>query len=108
LYNIALAGYRSTESSVMPHKSSRTRNRSNGRAGTASPTVVSLRSFRESLGKTQGDVARGAGMTQPQLSRVEKRRDHLVSTLRRYVRAMGGDVDVVARIGGRDVILRDV
>ena len=47
-------------------------------------------------------------MTQPQLSRVEKRSDHLVSTLRKYVRAMGGDVKVVARVDGRDVILRDV
>jgi predicted transcriptional regulator len=57
---------------------------------------------------TQGALALDAGMTQPQLSRVEKRGDHLVSTLRKYVRAMGGDVDVVARVDGRDVILRDV
>lgn len=71
-------------------------------------SVVSLRTLRESLGKTQGDVASEAGMTQPQLSRVEKRSDHLVSTLRKYVRAMGGDVKVVARVDGRDVILRDV
>jgi predicted transcriptional regulator len=69
---------------------------------------MSLRTLRESLEKTQGEVARDAEMTQPQLSRVEKRHDHLVSTLRRYLRAMGGDVDVVARIDGRDVILRDV
>lgn len=69
---------------------------------------MSLRTLRESLGKTQGEVARDAAMTQPQLSRVEKRRDHLLSTLRKYVRAMGGDVDVVARIDGLNVILRDV
>jgi predicted transcriptional regulator len=69
---------------------------------------MNLRMLRQSVGKTQGEVARGAAMTQPQLSRVEARTDHLVSTLRKYVRAMGGDVDVVARIDGRQIILRDV
>jgi predicted transcriptional regulator len=69
---------------------------------------MTLRTLRESVGMTQGELARDTGMTQPQLSRVETRRDHLLSTLRKYVRAMGGDVDVVARIDGRDVILRDV
>jgi predicted transcriptional regulator len=70
--------------------------------------VMSLRTLRQSLGKTQGEVARTASMTQPQLSRVEARRDHRLSTLRKYVRAMGGDVDVIARIDGREFILRDV
>jgi len=74
----------------------------------AKPSVMSLRMLRESLGRTQDDVARDAAMTQPQLSRVERRQDHLLSTVRKYVRAMGGDVHVVARIDGRDVILRDV
>lgn len=69
---------------------------------------MTLRTLRESLGKTQGEVAREAAMTQPQLSRVEKRRDHLLSTLRKYVKAMGGEVDVVARVGRHAVILLDV
>jgi hypothetical protein len=47
-------------------------------------------------------------VSQPQLSRVEGRRDHLVSTLRKYVRALGGDVKVVAEIGRIRVGLRDV
>jgi transcriptional regulator with XRE-family HTH domain len=69
---------------------------------------MTLRALRESFGRTQSEVARRASMTQPQLSRVEQRRDHLVSTLRRYMRAMGGDVDVIARIDARRVVLRDV
>jgi predicted transcriptional regulator len=92
----------------MRRKDSSSGKESSGRAGSSRLSIVSLRSLRESLGKTQGDVAREAGMTQPQLSRVEKRNDHLVSTLRKYLRAMGGEVAVVARVDGRDVILRDV
>ena len=69
---------------------------------------MNLRALRESLGKTQDEVAHNAAMTQPQLSRVERRRDHLISTVRKCVRAMGGEVDVIARIDGRHIILRDV
>ncbi len=70
--------------------------------------VMDLRTLRESLGKTQGEIARNADMTQPQLSRVERRRDHLISTVRKYVAALGGEVHVVVRVDGRQVILRDV
>jgi len=69
---------------------------------------MSLRTLRESVGKTQSEVARVASMTQPQLSRVEGRRDHLISTVRKYVEALGGDVDVIARVDGRSIVLRDV
>ncbi|HVR02164.1 MAG TPA: helix-turn-helix transcriptional regulator [Polyangia bacterium] len=69
---------------------------------------MSLRTLRESVGKTQSEVARVASMTQPQLSRVESRREHLISTVRKYVEALGGDVDVIARIDGRSIVLRDV
>ncbi|MDB4982157.1 MAG: helix-turn-helix domain protein [Myxococcales bacterium] len=72
------------------------------------PAAMNLRALRQSLGKTQGEVAREAAMSQPQLSRVEARRDHLISTVRKYVRAMGGEVDVIARVDGRAVLLRDV
>ena len=73
----------------------------NGRA-------MNLQQLREYVRKTQGDVARKAAVTQPQLSRIEGRRDHLVSTLRKYVRALGGDIRVVAEIGVEQVVLLDV
>jgi predicted transcriptional regulator len=69
---------------------------------------MDLRTLRESLGKTQGEIARNADMTQPQLSRVERRQDHLISTIRKYVVALGGNVEVVVRVDGRQVILRDI
>lgn len=69
---------------------------------------MTLRGLRESAGKTQGEMARKVSMTQPQLSRLEARHDHLISTLRRYVRALGGEIEVIARVKGARVILRDV
>ena len=69
---------------------------------------MNLRALRESLGKTQDEIARRAAMTQSQLSRLERRDDHLLSTLRKYVRALGGDLEVVAVLRKKRVSLRDV
>ncbi len=71
-------------------------------------SAMNLQQLREYVRKTQGDVARKAAVTQPQLSRIEGRRDHLVSTLRKYVRALGGDIQVVAEIGVERIVLQDV
>jgi len=83
------------------------RRRAGARRGPGDPTM-NLQELREHVHQTQGDVARRASVSQPQLSRVEGRRDHLVSTLRKYVRALGGDVQVIAALGAKRIILRDV
>ena len=70
--------------------------------------AMTLRGLRESVGRTQGEVARKVSMTQPQLSRVEARRDHLISTLRRYVHALGGEIEVVAVVNGARISLEKV
>ena len=69
---------------------------------------MTLRGLRESVGRTQGEVASRVSMTQPQLSRVETRRDHLISTLRRYVEALGGQMEIVAVVNGARVLLQQV
>ena len=78
------------------------------RRRTANGPAMNLQQLREHVRQTQGAVARRAAVSQPQLSRVEGRRDHLVSTLRRYVRALGGDLKVVAEIGIERIVLRDI
>ena len=55
-----------------------------------------LRVLREVVGKTQKDVARGAEMDQSEISRVERRHDMRLSTLRRYARAFGAKIEVTA------------
>lgn len=49
-----------------------------------------LRQLREAHKKTQAKVAKELGIGQDSVSRLEKRSDMLISTLRDYVAAIGG------------------
>ena len=69
---------------------------------------LSLKALREELNVTQSELSRSADMTQSELSRLESRSDHLTSTLRRYVEALGGELEISAVIGGRRVKLTKV
>jgi hypothetical protein len=66
----------------------------------------SLRLLREALGKTQVDVAEKAEMNQSDLSKLEARDDVKLSTLVRYLAALGADIEVTAVVpNGRRFIL---
>jgi predicted transcriptional regulator len=67
---------------------------------------INLRALRAELGKTQSEVAAMADMTQSEVSKIEQREDWLVSTLRRYVHALGGELEVVAVIGKKRIPLQ--
>ena len=56
-----------------------------------------LRELREAVSKTQKEVAAAAGMKQGDVSRLERRGDAHLSTLARYVEALGGELELVAR-----------
>lgn len=62
---------------------------------------MSLRDLRRARKLTQARVAKTLGITQDSVSRLEKRSDLLISTLRKTVRAMGGDVRIVAEFRDR-------
>jgi Helix-turn-helix len=66
---------------------------------------MSLAELRRELGVTQVDMAAAAEMTQGELSKLERREDHLISTLRRCVRALGGELEITAVVGERRVKL---
>jgi len=66
---------------------------------------MNLAELRKSLGATQVQLAEATGMSQPEISVAEKRSDHLLSTLRRYVEALGGELEVTAVVGGKRVRL---
>jgi hypothetical protein len=55
----------------------------------------------ELIERTQVRLARELGIKQETVSRLEKRSDMLLSTLRSYVEAMGGELDLVARFPDR-------
>ena len=62
---------------------------------------MSLRDLRKARKLTQARVAKVLGVTQDSVSRLEKRSDLLLSTLRKTVKAMGGDVRIIAEFPDR-------
>ena len=56
-----------------------------------------LSEIRERAGKSQRQVADTLGIKQPSLSKLEKQSDMQISTLRRIVNALGGELEVSAR-----------
>lgn len=65
-----------------------------------------LRSMRELVGKTQVEMAEALERNQSQVSEMENRGDYRLSTLRRYVHALGGELDVVVRFGDKSLRLK--
>jgi len=66
---------------------------------------MDLRAIRELTGRTREELAALADMTQSEISRLERRSDYLASTLQRIVRALGGELEVVANFGDKRVRL---
>jgi len=56
-----------------------------------------LHELRRARQLSQEQLAATLGEKQPSISRLEQRADMYVSTLRRYIEAMGGQLDIVAR-----------
>lgn len=69
----------------------------------ANEREMSLRELRASLGMTQAQLAAALEATQSEVSRLEQRDDIRLSTLRRVVQAMGGDVEVTAVVGQKRI-----
>jgi hypothetical protein len=72
---------------------------------TAINIAITLSQLRELAGATQVDLAELAKMTQAELSRFERRDDRRLSTLRRYIEALGGDVEITATFGKKRLVL---
>jgi hypothetical protein len=53
-----------------------------------------LRGMREAAGKTQADVGAALGSDQAEMSKLERRSDMMLSTLRRYAEAIGARCEV--------------
>ena len=65
-----------------------------------------LAEIRQAAGLTQEEVAASLGIKQPTLSRIESQDDMQISTLQRLVRALGGELEIIAHLPGRDVRIR--
>lgn len=66
---------------------------------------MTLRDLRKARELTQKRMAKSLGIGQDSVSRLEKRSDLLLSTLRDYVAAMGGSLELVARFPDRPSVV---
>jgi predicted transcriptional regulator len=64
---------------------------------------LDLKNLREALGLTQTELAARVGITQSELSKLERRENHRINTLRKYVKALGGTLEIHAVIDGHRV-----
>jgi predicted transcriptional regulator len=69
--------------------------------------LATLKDLRLAVARTQEDLANSLGVGQDTISRIERRSDMLLSTLRRYVEAMGGTLEIVAQFPHRPPVVID-
>lgn len=65
---------------------------------------MALQELRKAMKFTQEQIAEELNMDQGNLSKLERRTDLMLSTLRRYIEAMGGSLRVVAEFPERPPI----
>jgi hypothetical protein len=66
--------------------------------------VEGLRELREIAGKAQLDVVAALHIRQPSVSKIEKQADMYLSTLRHYIEAIGGELELMVKLPKRPVI----
>src|SRR5437773_11278651 len=66
---------------------------------------MTLRELRQARRLTQVRMAKALGITQDGVSRLEKRSDLLLSTLRKTVEAMGGNLSLIAEFPDRKPVV---
>ena len=90
---------------TLKHKMSRERQDKIRRDAEEDLLQLDLRGLRELLGKTQQEIAALLERSQGQVSETERRQDLRLSTLRSYVEALGGELEVVATFGDKRIKL---
>lgn len=66
---------------------------------------LSLRDLRKAHHMTQEKLAAELGIKQESVSNIEKRSDMLLSTLRHYVAALGGELELLVKFPDRPPIV---
>ncbi len=59
--------------------------------------------IRKEVGLTQEDLAKTLGIKQPSLSKLESQDDIQISTLRRLINALGGQLELIVHMPGGDI-----
>lgn len=92
--------FRELEAKMPPESLARVKTRAKERMAD-----MLLAEVRKAVGLTQEELAASLGIKQPTLSRLESQDDMQISTLRRVIRALGGDLEIIAHLPGGDIRL---
>lgn len=68
---------------------------------------MDLAQLREARALSQAALGEILHVEQPAVAKLEKRADMYVSTLRRFIEAMGGELEIVAKFPDHDVRIRN-
>lgn len=66
--------------------------------------IEGLRELRQIAGKAQADIASALNIKQPSVSKIENQADMYLSTLRSYVEAVGGELELTVKLPKRPVM----
>jgi DNA-binding XRE family transcriptional regulator len=66
---------------------------------------LTLQAVRQARQLTQNQMAQALNIGQDSISRLEKRSDMMLSTMRSYVQAMGGELELVVRFPERAPVI---
>lgn len=75
------------------------------RAAALMAEEMTLRELRHARKLTQVRMAKKLGITQDSVSRLEQRSDLLLSTLRKAIEAMGGNLSLIAQFPDREPVV---
>lgn len=67
---------------------------------------MDLAQLRGALEMSQATLAEALHVEQPAIAKLEKRTDMYVSTLRRFIEAMGGELEMTARFANHSIRIR--
>lgn len=67
---------------------------------------MDLAQIRTALHLSQAALAEVLAVEQPAIAKIEKRADMYVSTLRRFIEAMGGELELVARFPDHSIRIK--
>lgn len=76
----------------------------NARAAAMHREVEGLRALRQIAERSQDEIARGLGIKQPSVLKIERQTDLYLSTLRRFVEAAGGTLELRVELPGKGVL----
>ena len=69
---------------------------------------IDLATLRQALKLSQVQLAKKMHVNQPEVAKIEKRADMLLSTLSAILRAMGAELKIVASFPGHDIVIQSL